>query len=294
MEEYLGVMRNILCLILVLTTMRFAMLLLPEMVEYAKNTTEQNEETVSYEMPDAERYKKYENDDPADSYSGQLLYDDTGKTIIGLSFLKTASVEEQEEEPLTTPVEEQKEESLITNRIRIILGFLVAFALVVGVFLLLAPFLETYDSSMKEQTMKEQTMEEQVEDYRQYKQEQKNKQKQEKMEQLSDRIMACLASRFGTESLTYTKYESAVKSAMEQYRNNLESIKSYRQLMDSVSSEKQGKIQPLIDNLKAQNKDLYSRMEDLYISLETDRENDTDESIQRLQEVTEQLKYYKS
>lgn len=81
---------------------------------------------------------------------------------------------------------------------------------------------------------------------------------------------------------------------MEQYRNNLESIKSYRQLIDSVSSEKQGKIQPLIDNLKAQNKDLYSRMEDLFISLETDRENDTDESIQRLQEVTEQLKYYKS
>lgn len=277
MEEYFGVMRNILCLILVMTTMRFAMLLLPEMVEYAKNTTEQNEETVSY-------------DNPADSYSGQLLYDDTGKTIIGLSFLKTASVEEQEE-PLTTPVEEQKEESLITNRI--ILGFLVAFALV-GVFLLLALFLETYDSSMKEQTMKEQTIEEQVEDYRQYKQEQKNKQKQEKMEQLSDRIMACLASRFGTENLTYTKYESAVKSAMEQYRNNLESIKSYRQLMDSVSSEKQGKIQPLIDNLKAQNKDLYSSMEDLYISLETDRENDTDESIQRLQEVTEQLKYYKS
>lgn len=237
MEEYLDVMRHALFLILLIATMRFVMLLLPEMMEYAKNMTAQNEETVSSEMPDPERYKKYENENltgnevleaidefrsdafcisvvngyshteygrtiqdlsvpapgnvedardesnltsvyinPADSYSGQLLYDDAGKTIIGLSFLKTASVEEQEKEPLTTPVEEQKEESLITNRI--ILGFLVAFALV-GVFLLLAPFLETYDSSMKEQTM-----EEQVEDYRQYKQEQKNKQKQEKMEQL--------------------------------------------------------------------------------------------------------------
>lgn len=347
MEEYLDVMRKVLCLILAITTLQFVIRIMPKMIEQMVNTIEQNEETVSSEMPDPERYKKYENENltgnevleaidgfrsdafcisvingyshteygrtvqdlsvpasgnvedardesnltsvyinPADSYSGQLLYDDTGKTVIGLSFLKTASAEDQEEEPLTTPVEEQKEESLIINRI--ILGFLVAFALV-GVLILLAPFLEAYDSSMKEQTM-----EEQVEDYRQYKQEQKNKQKQEKMEQLSDRIMACLESRFGTESLTYAKYESAVRSAMEQYQNNLESIKSYRQLIDSVSSEKQGKIQPLIDNLKAQNKDLYSRMEDLYISLETDRENDTDESIQRLQEVTEQLKYYKS